>query len=334
MAEDWLVDVRKYASDANESVVAAIVSYCGIALNSRDSALVAFSDRKETDLVRENFLRKKLALTDDDAVLDAAIADVGQRMKADRTKNRVTVYYLLAEHFGLLGLFGAAAPVAGASAAALMERAAPAAVVAAAAAGAAAPVALRASAPATPQRDDVPILTLGGATFAAMLGAALIGMVIAGQMAPRDPDAPAALPSPNPADFPVQAPAAAPASAPAPSGAGVIAGERDGKPMLTTYFDTGKAVVAPDFQTQAAAVLSYLKDHPAATTAISGFNDPSGNAALNAELSKNRAKAVQAALVASGVDQARTDLVKPADSTSTTMTAAEARRVEVTIVGQ
>ncbi|RYD42341.1 MAG: DUF2853 family protein, partial [Sphingomonadales bacterium] len=109
MAEDWLADVRKYVADADETVVAGIVKYLGIALRSRDSSLVSFTDKKETDRVRENFLRKKLGLTDDDATLDAAISSVGERMKGDTTKNRVTVYYLLTQHFGLLTLFGGAA---------------------------------------------------------------------------------------------------------------------------------------------------------------------------------------------------------------------------------
>ena len=34
-----------------------------------------------------------------------AVASVGERMRADHTKNRVTVYYLLAEHFGKLAEF-------------------------------------------------------------------------------------------------------------------------------------------------------------------------------------------------------------------------------------
>lgn len=87
-------------------MIAGIVRHCGIALHKRDSSLVSFSDKAETDRVRNGFLKKKLALTDDDATLDAAIAEVGQRMKGDRTKNRVTVYYLLAERFGKLSLFG------------------------------------------------------------------------------------------------------------------------------------------------------------------------------------------------------------------------------------
>lgn len=108
MAEDWAVDVKKYVPDADDQVIKAIVRYCGIALRNRDSALVSFSDKAETDRVKKNFCRKKMAMTDPDEVLDAGIAAVGERMKADRTKNRVTVYYLLAEHFGKLGLFGGA----------------------------------------------------------------------------------------------------------------------------------------------------------------------------------------------------------------------------------
>lgn len=106
MAEtDWSADVRKYAPDADEKAIAGIVRYCGIALRNRDSSLVAFSDREELGRVRESFLKKKLGLTAPDAELDAAISEVGETMKGDRTRNRVTVYYLLADRFGKLSEF-------------------------------------------------------------------------------------------------------------------------------------------------------------------------------------------------------------------------------------
>ena len=105
MTEDWSQDVRKYVPDADEGVIAAIVRHCGIALQNRDSSLVSFTDKTELDRVRENFLKKKLGLSAPDSELDASIAAVGERMKGDRTKNRVTVYYLLAEKFGKLGQF-------------------------------------------------------------------------------------------------------------------------------------------------------------------------------------------------------------------------------------
>jgi hypothetical protein len=105
MAEDWSVDVKKYAPNADPKAISGIVKYCGIALQSRDASLVAFSDKEETKRVRDKFLRKKLGLMQTDAELDQAVAAVGERMKADRTKNRVTVYYLLAEKFGKLAAF-------------------------------------------------------------------------------------------------------------------------------------------------------------------------------------------------------------------------------------
>ncbi len=105
MAEDWAADVKKYTSNADDKVIDGIVRYCGIALQRRDSSLVSFSDKEEVDRVRTNFLKKKLGLTNSDAELDQAIQAVADRMKGDYTRNRVTVYYLLAEHFGKLSIF-------------------------------------------------------------------------------------------------------------------------------------------------------------------------------------------------------------------------------------
>ena len=104
-AENWS-DVKKYVADANEKAIAGIVKYCGIALQKRDSSLVSFTDKDEVARVRNNFLKKKLGLTNSDAELDKAIMLAADKMKGDRTKNRVTVYYLLADHFGKLSMFG------------------------------------------------------------------------------------------------------------------------------------------------------------------------------------------------------------------------------------
>ena len=105
MAEDWAVDVKKYVPNADEKAIAAIVRHCGIALQKRDSALVSFTDKTELARVRDSFLKKKLGLTAPDADLDKAIQSVGEKLKGDNSKNRVTVYYLLADHFGKLAAF-------------------------------------------------------------------------------------------------------------------------------------------------------------------------------------------------------------------------------------
>ena len=97
--QKYVEDIKKYTSHVKEDVVAAIVRHCGIALHNRDSSLVAASDPEELKTVRESWLKKKLALTESDADLDKAIHAVMEKMKGERAKGRVTVYYLLAEHY-------------------------------------------------------------------------------------------------------------------------------------------------------------------------------------------------------------------------------------------
>ncbi len=118
-----------------------------------------------------------------------------------------------------------------------------------------------------------------------------------------------------------------------PEGAGVVAADREGKPMLTVYFDTGKSEVSNDLTTAASSVKAYLDSNPAATLAVSGYNDPTGNAAANAELSKNRAQSVKAALEKLGIAAERVVLEKPAETTTTGADNSAARRVEVTVKG-
>lgn len=363
MAQDWLKDVLIYDADADEGVVASIVKYCGIALQSRDSSLVAMSDKKERDLVRENYLKKKLGLTDSDESLDEAILSVGQVMKADRTKNRVTVYYLLAKHYGLMNIFGGVAGVAGAAAAAstLMGSAdkdeddgasvAPLAAAGLAGAGLAAgaaasvpdpePVAAAPAAAATTYEDD----TGGGMGWLKwLIGAIILGALLffllrscsskPEEAAPAEPATTAATTQatePTAKAEPAATAEPAPAAAAAPQGSGVVASTRDGKPMLTVYFDQAKTNLPGDFDKVAAVIKDYAAKNPGAKFAVSGFNSPTGSAAGNERLSKGRAENVGAALQKLGVPAGAVELVKPASATQGVGEDAQARRVEVTV---
>ena len=102
---DYTENVKKYAPHVDAEAVAGIVKHLGIALHTRDASLVAATDPEELKRVREGFMKKKLALTDSDAELDAALHDVMVRMKGEHDKHRVTVYYLLAEKYGKLAHF-------------------------------------------------------------------------------------------------------------------------------------------------------------------------------------------------------------------------------------
>lgn len=112
----------------------------------------------------------------------------------------------------------------------------------------------------------------------------------------------------------------------------LIEGPIAGDLVSKLYFDTGAATLPADAGTAVAAALAALTQAPAeARLVLSGFHDASGDPARNAELAKQRAKAVRAALQAAGVDAARVGLRKP-ESTTGDGKPEEARRVEVRLV--
>jgi outer membrane protein OmpA-like peptidoglycan-associated protein/uncharacterized protein YidB (DUF937 family) len=122
------------------------------------------------------------------------------------------------------------------------------------------------------------------------------------------------------------------ASEVAPTGSGVIAYSANGAPALKVYFGTNKTAVSPQFDAKSKEMVEFLKSNATAKAVVTGFNDPTGNPAANAELSKNRAIAVAAAITAAGVAADRVLTEKPADTTEgSAKSNAEARRVEVTI---
>ena len=104
-----------------------------------------------------------------------------------------------------------------------------------------------------------------------------------------------------------------------------------GEPEGRVYFEIGSAALPVD----AAAVLTHVADAARASggksVLISGYHDTSGDAAQNAELAKERAKAVRHALEANGVAPDHLVLDKPLVATggSSATDTREARRVEL-----
>jgi Protein of unknown function (DUF2853) len=102
---DHLADVKIYATKVDEAAVAGMSKTYALVMSKPDTKYVAASDPVEVQRVVDNFLKKKLGRTESNDALTAACKAVGEKMKADRTKSRITFYYLLAEHFGQLAMF-------------------------------------------------------------------------------------------------------------------------------------------------------------------------------------------------------------------------------------
>jgi Protein of unknown function (DUF2853) len=97
---DHAANIAKFSPHMDVKAVNEIVKYCGVALRSRDGRYVAARDEAERARIAKGFCAKRLGLLAGEA--DAAVNAVAQKMKGTRMKDRVTFYYLVAEHTGRL----------------------------------------------------------------------------------------------------------------------------------------------------------------------------------------------------------------------------------------
>jgi K(+)-stimulated pyrophosphate-energized sodium pump len=143
--------------------------------------------------------------------------------------------------------------------------------------------------------------------------------------------APASAPEPAAAPAPASVPATAPVTAPAPDASTAPATLTSAVPVAKIYFGSDKANLPKGGTRSLAGIVKYLKSHADAKASVSGFHDPSGNAANNQKLALRRAQAVANTLEKMGISKDRIVLQKPAQTTGSGKSP-EARRVEVGVV--
>ncbi len=100
-----LADITRYDSKPDTDLVAVLAKNYSLVMSNKDASGVACTDNAELDTVRENFLKKKLGLTESDSELNTAIQEICKEMTADRKKSRLTFYYLLTKKFGKESIF-------------------------------------------------------------------------------------------------------------------------------------------------------------------------------------------------------------------------------------
>jgi hypothetical protein len=99
--------IVKYAADLKDKcgvnpdmdLLTKVTIGCGPSIYNDDSSTVAGSQQSELDTIKNNFLIKKLGLSDGanlDAEIDAIMEKYG---RSNKNKYRAVVYYLLAVHF-------------------------------------------------------------------------------------------------------------------------------------------------------------------------------------------------------------------------------------------
>ena len=79
---------------------------CGPSIYNADAQTVAGSQESELELVKNNFLIKKLGMSDGPELMEAIHKVIEVYGKSERNKYRAVVYYMLTKHFGKEAVYG------------------------------------------------------------------------------------------------------------------------------------------------------------------------------------------------------------------------------------
>lgn len=79
---------------------------CGPSIYNADASTVAGSQPSELETVKNNFLIKKLGMSDGPELMDAINSVLTTYGQSNRNKYRAVVYYMLVKHFGKESVYG------------------------------------------------------------------------------------------------------------------------------------------------------------------------------------------------------------------------------------
>ncbi len=97
----YIEEAKKLNLNLSDEYIANISKSLGPAIYRADTEIVACGDKSELDRIRNNYLKKKLGLTDENPVLDEMIQRVCVKLgTSNRKKYRALFYGLLAIEAG------------------------------------------------------------------------------------------------------------------------------------------------------------------------------------------------------------------------------------------
>jgi len=98
--KQMIEEAKKLGLDISDELIEKVVISLGPSVYKKESELVACTQPKELETVKNSFLKKKLGLTLSDEELDKAIKEVCEQLgTSNRAKKRVHMYALLAKKF-------------------------------------------------------------------------------------------------------------------------------------------------------------------------------------------------------------------------------------------
>jgi hypothetical protein len=101
LIEKYAADIKdKFGENPDMDLLTKVAIGLGPAIYNLDASKVSGSDEKELDTVKNNFLIKKLGLSDGPELMNAINSVIEKYGKSEKNKHRAVIYYQLAKHFG------------------------------------------------------------------------------------------------------------------------------------------------------------------------------------------------------------------------------------------
>ena len=96
----------KCGMDADMDLLTKVTIGCGPAVYDADASTVAATQEGELETVKNNFLIKKLGLSDGPELMEGINKVLETYGMSERNKYRAVVYYMLTKHFGKESVYG------------------------------------------------------------------------------------------------------------------------------------------------------------------------------------------------------------------------------------
>ncbi len=96
----YAADIKdKFGESANMDLLTKVTIGLGPSIYNIDASKVSGSDEKELETVKNNYLIKKLGMSDSPKLMEGVKAVMDKYGSANRNKHRAVVYYMLCKHF-------------------------------------------------------------------------------------------------------------------------------------------------------------------------------------------------------------------------------------------
>ena len=100
LIEKYAVDIKdKFGLEPDMDLLTKVTIGLGPSIYNADASKVSGTDQKELETVKNNYLIKKLGMSDSSALMEAVNSVVEKYGSSNKNKYRAVVYYMLCKHF-------------------------------------------------------------------------------------------------------------------------------------------------------------------------------------------------------------------------------------------